>query len=153
MAHWKAVKRIFRYLKGTINLKICFSRSNTGEIIGFSDADWASDIDKRRSCTGYVFNFSGAAISWKSAFTPHGSELKWRVGGRSKVGKTHILHILPLFTVVAYRKIDRLFNSSQDGIGEFFQRQRRTVISPPDTISPSSCVISHPMTCDRMIAT
>lgn len=65
-AHWKAVKRIFRYLKGTVNYKLSYSFENTGQITGFSDADWASDIDKRRSCTGYVFIFSNAAITWKS---------------------------------------------------------------------------------------
>lgn len=66
VAHWKAVKRIFRYLRGTTNLKLCFSSFQAGDMHGFSDADWASDVDKRRSCTGYIFKLSGAAISWKS---------------------------------------------------------------------------------------
>lgn len=63
-AHWIAVKRIFRYLKGTFNYKIFFARD--GELQGYTDADWASDIDKRRSCTGYVFTLCGGAISWNS---------------------------------------------------------------------------------------
>lgn len=58
MAHWKAVERIFLYLKGTTNYKLCFSNSNSGKLIGFTDTDWASDIDKRRSCTGYIFKLS-----------------------------------------------------------------------------------------------
>lgn len=66
--HWEAVKRIFRYLKGTINLKIVYSKVEP--LIGYSDADWASDIDKRRSCTGYIFKFSGGAISWNSRMQP-----------------------------------------------------------------------------------
>lgn len=66
MAHWKAVKRIFRYLRGTINYKLRYSFQAENKMIAYSDADWASDIDKRRSCTGYVFKLSGAAISWKS---------------------------------------------------------------------------------------
>lgn len=66
MAHWKSVKRILRYIRGTTNYKLTFSFEKTGEIIGYSDADWASDIDKRRSCTGYVFKLSNAAITWKS---------------------------------------------------------------------------------------
>lgn len=46
VAHWKAVKRIFRYLKGTINLKICYS--GTESLLGYSDADWASDVGMGR---------------------------------------------------------------------------------------------------------
>ncbi|XP_031638169.1 secreted RxLR effector protein 161-like [Contarinia nasturtii] len=64
-AHWTAVKRIMRYLKGTIGYKLRYTKNND-EIHGFVDSDWASDIDKRRSCTGYVFRFSGGAITWNS---------------------------------------------------------------------------------------
>lgn len=64
-AHWRAVKRIFRYLKGTANYKLTFSRSKKA-FHCYSDADWASDIDKRRSCTGQVIIMSNGAISWQS---------------------------------------------------------------------------------------
>ncbi|XP_055841693.1 uncharacterized protein LOC129908896 [Episyrphus balteatus] len=67
-ANWTAVKRIFRYLKDTINLKLHFKGAET--LNGFSDADWASDIDKRRSCTGFAFNPRGGAISWRSKRQP-----------------------------------------------------------------------------------
>jgi Reverse transcriptase (RNA-dependent DNA polymerase) len=63
--HWKAVKRILRYLSGTKSLKLRFSKNNQ-QMVGFSDADWGSDPDKRRSCTGYVFKISNGAISWWS---------------------------------------------------------------------------------------
>lgn len=53
--HWTAVKRIFRYIKGTTNYKLHFSKNNN--LIGYTDADWASDIDKRRSCSGHVFKW------------------------------------------------------------------------------------------------
>lgn len=66
LAHWKAVKRILRYLSGTINYKLCFSIQDANQMVAYSDADWASDIDKRRSCTGYVFIISSGAVSWKS---------------------------------------------------------------------------------------
>ncbi len=66
IAHWRAVKRIFRYLRGTSDLKLHYTRSKIHEIKGFSDADWASDVDKRRSCTGYVFQLSNAAVTWCS---------------------------------------------------------------------------------------
>ncbi|KAJ9672694.1 hypothetical protein PVL29_026062 [Vitis rotundifolia] len=47
--HWLAVKRILRYLKGTISLGLHFQPSTSMELQGYSDADWASCPDDRRS--------------------------------------------------------------------------------------------------------
>lgn len=68
-AHWGAVKRIMRYLKKTVDYKLMYRKSE-GNLEAFTDADWASDIDSRRSVSGYVFNLSGGAISWKSHKQP-----------------------------------------------------------------------------------
>lgn len=65
-AHWTAVKRILKYLKGTREFKMEFSAAGNREVIGFSDADWGADVDDRKSCTGYVFTMQGGAISWLS---------------------------------------------------------------------------------------
>jgi len=67
--HWTAVKRIFRYLKGTINYSIFFSCSNDLELHGFADADWDSDVNSR-SCTGYVFMMGTGSVSWLSKRQP-----------------------------------------------------------------------------------
>ena len=64
--HWTAVKRIMRYLQGTLNLGLLYTDDADRQCIGYSDADWAGDTDDRKSTTGYVFMLSGAAISWKS---------------------------------------------------------------------------------------
>ena len=64
--HWIAVKRIMRYLKGTSNYGLCYIPSHHGQCIGFSDADWAGDTDDRKSTSGYMFQISGAAVSWRS---------------------------------------------------------------------------------------
>ena len=41
--------------------------SNTGDsVTGYVDSDYAGDINKRRSLTGYIFTLSGSAISWKA---------------------------------------------------------------------------------------
>ena len=64
-AHLTAVKRIFRYLKGTIELKLQY-RSTDEKILGYSDADWVSDLDDRHSATGNVFTMSGGAVTWLS---------------------------------------------------------------------------------------
>lgn len=70
LVHWKAVKRIMRYLKGTIDYKLIYEKGNNNDLHGYCDSDWASDIDKRRSCTGYLFKMSGGAITWSSKRQP-----------------------------------------------------------------------------------
>jgi len=64
--HWKAVKKVMRYLQGTKNHMLTFRRSDPIEIVGYSDADYASCVDDRKSTSGYVFIMSGGAVSWKS---------------------------------------------------------------------------------------
>ena len=64
--HWKAVQWIFRFLQGTKNTCLHFGKS-TGDVIGYVDSDFAGDLDKRRSLTGYLFTFGGTAISWKAS--------------------------------------------------------------------------------------
>ncbi|MHB1850521.1 MAG: Ty1/Copia family ribonuclease HI, partial [Acidimicrobiales bacterium] len=66
-----AAKRILRYLKGTIDLGIKYSKSSStsNSLFGFSDSDWAND-KTRKSTTGYVFIFANAAISWSSRKQP-----------------------------------------------------------------------------------
>jgi hypothetical protein len=61
--HWDAVKWIFRYLKGTIDYDITFVRQKSGlSIVGYVNADYARDLDDRRSTTGYLFTFIGGPI-------------------------------------------------------------------------------------------
>ena len=72
--HHQAAKRIIRYIKGTINLKLNYEEKlNYGDVrerepmlIGYSDANWGNDVNTRRSTTGYIFYLSGGAISWSS---------------------------------------------------------------------------------------
>ena len=65
--HWKAVKWIFRYLKGTVGHGIIFgSQYDDPLVVGYMDLDYTGDLDDRRSTTGYVFTLSGGPICWKS---------------------------------------------------------------------------------------
>jgi len=69
-AHWQGVEQIIRYVKSTKNLRIRYTRDNEiknkNVLVGYSDADWASDIDTRKSQSGYVFYLNGGPISWAS---------------------------------------------------------------------------------------
>lgn len=65
--HWLSVKRVFRYLRGTSKMKLFYSRGIChNDIIGYADADYAGDIENRKSTSGYVFISQNAAISWSS---------------------------------------------------------------------------------------
>jgi hypothetical protein len=67
--HMNAVKQVLRYLAGTANLGLQFSQSSN-ILTGYCDADYAADLDKRKSTTGYVFLLNNAAISWASKLQP-----------------------------------------------------------------------------------
>ena len=64
--HWTALKRILRYLKGTTKIGILYKQDGSDKCVGYSDADWAGDTSDRKSNSGYIFMFSGRAISWSS---------------------------------------------------------------------------------------
>ena len=63
--HWEVVKGIIWYLNGTRKVCICFG-SKGACVEGYTDADYARDMDKRRSTLGYVFMFTSGVVSWQS---------------------------------------------------------------------------------------
>ena len=64
--HWKALVRVLRYLKYTINYGLHYTRY-PAVLEGYSDANWISDTKDSKSRSGYVFTFGGAIVSWKSS--------------------------------------------------------------------------------------
>jgi hypothetical protein len=66
--HWTTVKRVFKYLHDAASYGLWYqARSGLDRVLdihGFVDADWAGDVDCRRSTSGYVFNLFGGGISW-----------------------------------------------------------------------------------------
>ena len=67
--HLQAAKRVLRYLKGTQDLGLKYTRPSSdllNQLWGCVDSDWAGCVDTRKSTTGYVLMLNGAAISWKS---------------------------------------------------------------------------------------
>ena len=63
--HMTAAKRVCRYLKGTIDIKLVYTET-VCEAVGYSDADWASSVDDRHSTSGNVMLIAGGAVSWLS---------------------------------------------------------------------------------------
>ncbi|RVW58434.1 Retrovirus-related Pol polyprotein from transposon RE1 [Vitis vinifera] len=61
--HWTAAKRVLRYLKGTIDLGLWYTKGEQ-TLQAFCDSDWAGNPDDRRSTTGYGVFFGSCLISW-----------------------------------------------------------------------------------------
>jgi len=65
--HWRAVKRVLAYLKGTKEVGLVFTTStNPPLLIGFCDSDWGGETQERPSTSGYIFNLNNGPISWGS---------------------------------------------------------------------------------------
>ncbi|KAL6334618.1 hypothetical protein AAG906_019470 [Vitis piasezkii] len=107
--HWEAVKWILRYLKGSLDTCLCFTGASL-KLQGYVDADFAGDIDSRKSTIGFVFILGGTAISWASnlqkivtlstieveyvAATKAGKEMIWLHGFLDELGKKQEMGIL-----------------------------------------------------------
>jgi hypothetical protein len=68
MPHWNAAKRVLKYLAGSQDVTIRYSRSpgSPNTLVGYCDSDYAGCTDSRRSHTGFVFLLNGGPIAWQS---------------------------------------------------------------------------------------
>ncbi|XP_043695672.1 secreted RxLR effector protein 161-like [Telopea speciosissima] len=64
--HVAAMKRIFRYLKGSIDYGLWYPRTKDFTLSAYSDANWAGDVDDRKSTSGGAFYLGGSLVAWHS---------------------------------------------------------------------------------------
>ena len=64
--HWEAVKWVFKYLTGALDISLTFTKQDQFDIVGYSDSDYSADLDGRRSVSAYVFQVGGNTVSWRS---------------------------------------------------------------------------------------
>lgn len=70
-ALYKAIQRILRYIKHTLDLSLHYKRnSSDSKVKCFVDADWAGDVGDRKSTSGYILTIFGCTISWQSKKQP-----------------------------------------------------------------------------------
>jgi len=107
--HWEAVKWILRYLRGTSDMSLCFTGANL-KLQGYVDVDLASDVDSRKSTTGFVYTLGGIAVCWASklqkivaistteveyvAVTEAGKEMIWLQSFLNELGKKNEMGVL-----------------------------------------------------------
>jgi hypothetical protein len=65
-SHLLVVKRIFRYLKGTINYGLWYPRNQNFQLSIYSDADWANCVDERKITSGGAFFLGYSLVAWLS---------------------------------------------------------------------------------------
>ena len=65
-AHWVACKRILHYIKGTLTYGLSFRPATVFNLEGFSDADWATNLDYHKSMSGFCVFLGGNLITWSS---------------------------------------------------------------------------------------
>ena len=64
--HWEAIKHIVRYLGGTEDIQLTFGSTNSTEIEGYTQSYYADIPNTKKSTSGYIFTYSGGAISCRS---------------------------------------------------------------------------------------
>ena len=65
--HWRAAKKVMRYLQGTMDYMLMCRRTYSLEVIGYSDVDFVGCVDSRKSLFGYIFKLTNGVVSWRSA--------------------------------------------------------------------------------------
>jgi histone deacetylase 1/2 len=68
--HLQLLKRVLRYLRGTMNYGLHINKSASSEIVAYSDADWAGCPDTRRSTSGYCVFIGNNLVAWSSKRQP-----------------------------------------------------------------------------------
>ena len=65
MEHLQAVKRILRYVAGTLDYGLYYDRApDTARFVGYCDSDLAGDVDTSKSTTGTMFFLGDCLVSW-----------------------------------------------------------------------------------------
>lgn len=121
--HFTALKRILRYIKGTIDHGLQLNKSSITDLVDYSDADWAGCPSTRRSTSGYCVFLGDSLISWSSkrqhTVSRSSAEAEYR-GVANAVAETtwirNLLHDLgihlPKATVVYCDNISAVYLSS-----------------------------------------
>jgi len=66
--HWHAAQRVLKYLAKTPDMRLVLGgdSDNATELIGYTDSDWAHDIDDRRSVSAYIWQLGESTVAWSS---------------------------------------------------------------------------------------
>ena len=63
-SHWNSAKRVVRYIQSTKDFGLLYKRNKNFTLVGYSDADFAGDIDDKTSTSGHLMNMGSTSVSW-----------------------------------------------------------------------------------------
>jgi hypothetical protein len=156
--HLAALKRILRYLQGTLSLGLTMRRSSPTELVVYTDADWAGCPDTRRSTSGYAVFLGDNLVSWSSkhqhTVAQSSAEAEYRAVANGVAEATWLCQLLhelchpPRRTTLVYcDNISAVYLSSNP-----VQHQRTKHVSPlcsgegrPRSCSGPSCPYDIPV--------
>jgi hypothetical protein len=69
-SHWKMEKRILRYVVGTLNFGLWYTKSDSNQLSGYTDSDFVGNLYDRKSTSGHAFHLGSNLISWASKKQP-----------------------------------------------------------------------------------
>ncbi|KAL8133051.1 hypothetical protein AgCh_008493 [Apium graveolens] len=107
--HLVALKHTLRYLAGTVTQGILLQASDRLTLQAFSDVDWASCIDTRRSVTGYILLFGNSPVTWKSkkqnTVSRSSAEVEYRAMASAAAEVTWVVRLLSELGVNALKPV------------------------------------------------
>ncbi|XP_059295489.1 peroxidase 21-like [Lycium ferocissimum] len=106
LVHLGVAKQLLRYIKGTANYGIWFKKKEQGQLMGYSDSDWAGSVDYMKRTSGYAFTLGSGLFSWNSK--------KQEVVAQSSAEAEYIVIASATNQALWLRKI--LYDSEQNGI-------------------------------------
>lgn len=66
VVHFKARKRVMRYVKGNLNYGVNFMKVNELKLTGYTNSDWAGSAEDMKSTLGYFFTLGSSVFNWSS---------------------------------------------------------------------------------------
>ncbi|CAM8997347.1 unnamed protein product [Rhodiola kirilowii] len=101
--HWEAIRRVLKYLKGTINYGLVYA-GFPSVLEGYSDASWITNLEDHSSTSGWVFLLEGGAISWASkkqtcitSSTMESEFIALAAAGKEAEWLRNLVHEIPLW--------------------------------------------------------
>ncbi|CAM8920283.1 unnamed protein product [Rhodiola kirilowii] len=101
--HWEAIRRVLKYLKGTINYGLVYA-GFPSVLEGYTDASWITNLEDHSSTSGWVFLFGGGAISWASkkqtcitSSTMESEFIALAAAGKEAEWLRNLVHEIPLW--------------------------------------------------------